>query len=94
MLQVGTTRPWGNLQRGEQNCTRGHTLCKTEEGVSGLRIDPPRHFILIAAPVNWDPPTRELALLVGEESERSCLVSLVIMDLKQFRDRVMTTLPA
>ena len=94
VLQVGTTSAWGNPPRREEICTRGHTLCETEEGVSGLRMDSPRHFILITVPVNWDPPIRELAVLIGEESQRSCLVSLFVTDLKQITDRAITALPA
>ena len=93
VLQVGTTSARGNPPRREEVCTRGHTLCEEKEGMSRLK-DPPRHFILIAVPVNWNPPTRELAVLVREESQRSCLVPFFVTDLKQFTDGVITALPA
>ena len=90
VLQVRTSA-WGHPRR-QEICTKGHMLSE-EEGVSGI-INQTRHFIPMAVPVNWDPPTRELAVLIGEESHGSCLGSMFITDRKQFTDRVITALPA
>ena len=90
VLQVRTSA-WGHPRR-QEICTRGHTLSE-EGGVSGI-VDQTRRVILIAVPVNWDPPTRELAVLIGEEGHRSCLTSLFVTEVAQFSDRLITALPA
>ena len=73
---------------------QGHIVEDSGRGVSTHRIPTQQHFIFIAVSVNWDTPTRELALIIEGESARSCLVSVLITDLKQFRDRETTALPA
>ena len=90
VLQV-STREW-DQPRNQVICTNGHILSE-EGGATGI-VDQTRRFILIAVPVNWNPPTRELAILIGEEEHRSCLVSLIITEVAQFSDALITALPA
>ena len=85
------TRVWGQ-PTNQEICIKGHTLSE-EGGVTGI-VDQTRRFILIAVPVNWDPPTRELAVLIGEEEHRSCLMSLFVTEVAQFSDGLITALPA